>query len=282
MKADLPLLAARALHRVESVRDDPSGRLGLRERFYEKYSFSHLGHDGFGNSEIAFLKWEIERGVLNPLHDADRPGSPWWRSVNLRFLYDGELASLIHEAQLPLTTPGIPHSCLQWLRYLQAPTGTSWYRAHNTSITQGYLDCTCVAQDEEGHPEQTFMNVVLYRVFYAQAMEEGAHFAFGFLGRLLAEPELPAVNAIVDLPAFYPRHYPLSPGDIRNVLHHGHSLEELGADVLDRLLILPELGKLYELAAGWNGIPETAALERHGKPIYPNYATAVIAAGGAA
>ena len=63
---------------VNGVADDPQGRLRLREAFYAKYGFGEGA--GFGTSELAFLRWEIGRGALNP-----GDGSPWWRAVNLDF-----------------------------------------------------------------------------------------------------------------------------------------------------------------------------------------------------
>ena len=60
---------------VESVRDDPEGRYQLRVAFYKKYGFAKDSGAGYGTSELAFLRWEIERGVLNPVAAA-QPGSP--------------------------------------------------------------------------------------------------------------------------------------------------------------------------------------------------------------
>src|SRR5688572_29453328 len=83
---------------VARVKDDPKARVAIREEFYRKHGGGRFHQYGFGNSEIAFLKWE-ERGLLNPLISTP-PGSPWWREVNLDFIYFSELAALVHADQL--------------------------------------------------------------------------------------------------------------------------------------------------------------------------------------
>jgi len=108
---DLVSLARQAFQTVSAVADDPEGRYALRERFYDKYGFT-----GYGNSELAFMRWEIERGVLAPL-DAPRPGSSWWRAVNASLLYDTELAALIYESGEPIAAPT---NSRRWLDYLAA------------------------------------------------------------------------------------------------------------------------------------------------------------------
>ncbi|KTT59154.1 hypothetical protein NS383_24295, partial [Pseudomonas oryzihabitans] len=77
--------ATRAL--CEAIRNDPCKRRRVRESFYER--FGDADNDGlsYGDSELAFLDWEIRAGVLDP-----ETGSPWWRNVNLNFIYLSELA----------------------------------------------------------------------------------------------------------------------------------------------------------------------------------------------
>lgn len=268
--ADLDALARRD---VDAVADDPHGRLRLREAFYERFGFAaHLpareasesgssGHRfGYGRSELDFLRWEIARGVLDPAR-----GSPWWRAVNLGFLHAGRLAELGHDAGLDRA--GAPAPVRAWLEYFAAPSSRSWYRAHNTSIVAGYAECSGPAQAEP-RTEQVFVNMVLYRLLYAQGMVEGA--AFGPLGRFLADPELPSVDLLVHLPDFYPRHYPLSAADARHVLHRGHSLEEATTRCLDLVLIHPHLVRLYHMAAEWTGYPVLTSWIVRGEPVYPS------------
>ncbi len=262
------VLQAQAAAVVAGVSDDPDGRVRLRETFYAKYGGSGAA-PGLGASEIAFLRWEVRRGVLNSDTRTASAGSPWWRAVNSRFLFVSQLAALAHEAGFTGEAPDAEVSL--WLEYLRSPTPTSWYRAHNASIVGGYLR----SRDEAGREsrfEQVFMNIVLYRLLFAQAMVEGAPIAFGPLGKILADPRLPSVNVLVDLPDFYPEHYPLTKEDIADIMERGHSLEEDLVRVLDDDLVIPHLRELYRLAALWNGQPELPRLLRGSAPIYPRLA----------
>ena len=255
---DLLSLQQQAFHTVTAASDDPEARYALRERFYDKY-----GYGGYGNSELAFLRWEIERGVLAPT-SAERPGSTWWRAVNASLLYDAELAALIYESGQPLVPPV---NAQRWLRYITNPGEQSWYIAHNGSIAAAYLQQVAAAKAElDG--EQRFMNIVLYRVLYAEAMVAGATF-LGKLGELLAHPVLPAVNIIVDVKDFYPRHYPLTRDDVRNMLGRGDSLLDLAVRIFDDGIIRHEAASVYHHAAQSLGIPELTGLVRDGKPTYP-------------
>lgn len=263
----LAALEAQARAQVEAVKNDPEGRYQLRVDFYEKYGFRELHHlklHGFGNSELAFMRWEIERGVLNPVDHPTQPGSPWWRAVNGEFLYVSALAALLHEAGL--SAQGAPPAAALWMAYLQAPSSKSWYRAHNGSILEGYEKHRMLAfQERRG--EQQFVNVVLYRVLYAQSMVEGEF--FGDLGKLLANPRLPAVDVLVELPDFYPRHYPLTPHDLASITHRGHDLGDRLVDVMDQWFILPQLTSLYEKAAVWNQSSALLGWVYQDRPIYP-------------
>jgi len=255
---DLVSLARQAFQTVSAAADDPEARYALRERFYDKYGFG-----GYGNSELAFLRWEIERGVLAPL-DAHRPGSTWWRAVNASLLYDAELAALIYESGEPIAAPT---NSRRWLDYIMGPGEKSWYLAHNGSVAAGYLAQVAAAR-AEADGEQRFMNIVLYRVLYAEAMVSGASF-LGALGQLIANPILPAVNLIVDVKDFYPRHYPLTKEDVRNMLGRGDSILDLAVRIFDDGIIRHEAAKVYHHAAASLGIPELGGLVRDGKPVYP-------------
>ena len=276
-----PKIRLTATERVARVRDDPEGRYQLRLSFYQKYGFGRDGGAGFGASELAFLRWEINRGVLNPLDHATRPGSRWWREVNEDFLLDGEEAADIAESGAP--SGSVRDAVGFWLDYLRHPTRQSWYRAHNGSITAGYL-ARMAAASHECDAEQAFLNIVLYRVLYAQALVEGeapgliyaiVRFLLGHaallaeLESLIADPCGPSVDVLVHLPDFYPRHYPLSDQDLRDILAKAHGLEEDAVEVMDRVLISPYLGKLYRLAAQWLRTPRLCDLVSDGRPCYP-------------
>lgn len=261
-----------AIVAVAAVRDDPEGRFATRQRFYHQFGFGHPGHAGYGESELAFLRWEIARGVLNP-PSTPKPGSRWWAAVNECLLLDGEIA--VRAWDRGVIDGPIGRGAKAWIRYLHDPSPRTWYIAHNTSIVCGYMAHMGHARDES-QPEQQFMNMVLYRLLYAHAMVQGAHIAWGRLGTFLANPKLPAVNTLVELPDFYPRHYPLTPEDIRHIIHRGHSFAGLAAHVLDEVCCIPHLDELYRSAAGWLGTPELEELHIGCVPCYPIALTAPV------
>lgn len=265
---DISALETEARERVARVADDPQGRLQLRREFYRRFGFGARQDGplefGYGTSELAFLQWEVDRGVLNPLSLTGTGGSAWWRDVNLDFLYYSELAGLAHDRGVDGTA--LPPPSRAWMSYFAAPNSKSWYRAHNTSIVYGYLGHLPEAIIEL-RPEQCFMNVVLYRLLYAQGLVEGIE--LGRLGRLLADPELPSVDVLVHLPDFYPRHYPLTSQDIRDILQKAHSLEELAVIFLDDVCIIPHLTPLYRHASEWAARPELLEYLIRGEPVYP-------------
>ncbi len=261
-------LEREARAKVDSVADDPQGRLELRREFYRKFGFGGQQEIptvfGFGSSELAFLQWEVDRGVLNPINGSATPGSTWWRNVNLDFLYYSELAALAHDRGIDASV--LPTATRAWMEYIAQPNSKNWYRAHNTTIVTGYLGRLPEAL-AESRCEQCFMNVVLYRLLYAQGLVEGVE--MGRLGEMLANPELPSVDVIVHLPDFYPKHYPLTPSDVRHVMHRAHSLEELAVILLDDICILPQLTSLYIEASKWAGCPELCTYVIDGEPVYP-------------
>jgi uncharacterized protein with NAD-binding domain and iron-sulfur cluster len=259
-------LEEEARARVARVDDDPSGRYALREAFYARYGAGNpLDPDGYGQSELAFLRWEMDRRVLDPLTTAGQPGSGWWRAVNGRLLYAAELASLVYEEGLGDDV--VPDEVRFWIEYIRKPSGRAWYKAHNGSIARGYLAHRELAR-EESKDEQLFMNEVLYRLLYAEALIEGE--ALGVLGEIAADPALPAVDFLVRVVALYPANYPLTAEDVENLEHTGKSLGDLLAKVLDEGFILPHLTELFDLVAGLIAAPDLARLVKDGVPIYPD------------
>lgn len=249
---------------VDGVANDPQGRYQLRYEFYEKYGNPIIkGNEGLGNSELAFMQWEIKRGVLNPL-DSDEPGSPWWRQVNSHFLYVATLAQLIQESGETFNDLPVPVNL--WLAFINSPNECSWYRAHNSSIIAGYQVADATAFDENIY-EQYFMNIVLYRLLYAQSMVEGV--SFGILGKIFANPRGTAVSIITDIDAFYPSHYPMTKEEIKYVTHKAHNFLGIIEDIFDEFLILPHLDDLYKEAAKWNDSPVVTQYISNNKPIYP-------------
>lgn len=249
---------------VAQVVNNPENRYNLRYEFYEKYGHSVIkGSEGLGNSELAFIKWEIKRGVLNPL-SATPSGSEWWRAVNSYFLYVGTLAQLIHESGEDFKD--LPTPVTFWLAYINEPNECTWYRAHNSSIIEGYAEANKLALKENVY-EQYFMNIVLYRLLYAQSMVEGV--SFGILGKIFANPRGYAVSIITDIEAFYPGHYPLTKEDIKYVMHKAHNCMGILEDIFDYLFIIPHLEQLYKEAAKWNTTPVLTSFIAKNKPVYP-------------
>lgn len=246
---------------VAGVANDPQARLALREKFYQKYGGGPPGTAGFGRSELDFIRWEITRGVLNA---PAQGGSPWWRSVNARLLYHAELAALVQE-QLPDASPGVS-AVRFWLEFIRKPSALAWYRAHNASIVDGYLDAVDLAHAEPWS-ERIFVNVVLYRLLYAQGLVEGVE--LGELGELLADPVDASVDILVHLPAFYPQNYPLSRSDLQTLLEKSRRLLPEAAADFDNLFVIPQLVPLYSDAGGWLGQPGVELLIDDGRPCYP-------------
>ncbi len=260
----LEILKEKAEVIIQRVSDHPQDRYALRYEFYQKYGDPFIrGKEGLGNSELAFIKWEIKRGTLNPI-TAENSGSPWWRAVNSRFLYVATLAQLIEESGETFENLPIPVNF--WLDYINTPNECTWYRAHNSSIISGYETANKLAFEETIY-EQCFMNIVLYRLLFAQSMVEGVN--FGFLGKIFANPRGFAVAIITGVRAFYPDNYPMSKEDIKYVTHRSHTFMGLIEDVFDKLLILPHLDKLYKEAAIWNNSPIVLKYVKDNKPSYP-------------
>ena len=285
--AALAALEARAHALVDDVANDPEGRYRLREAFYARWGYTQryaqdvargtmpagpLDPYGYGTSELAFMRWEIRRGVLNPV-GGEHTGSPWWRAVNSQFLYLSELAGLIAEAGLGSLVDDI--DVRYWLDYLANPCGTTWYRAHNGCIVRAYLDQREVARAKLP-AEPLFMNEVLYRLLFAEAMEMGVE--AGWLGTMAADPKLFAVDFITHLETIYPDHYQLTPQDTIDVRHLGTGLEADLGRFLDETLILQHVDSLYTLVANEIDQPSLPELIKNGIPIYPSLGAAAGAA----
>src|SRR5215831_9040000 len=73
---------------VAAARDDPAARLALLARTYHGPTGRAPRHLPFRRAASSFMRWQAERGVLNPL-EVSPPGSGWWRAVNERLLRDG-------------------------------------------------------------------------------------------------------------------------------------------------------------------------------------------------
>ena len=125
-----------ALATVGAVRDDPAGRLALMRNQYRVPPDVDRGYLPYRQAASAFMRWQLRRGLLNAI-DAPRPGSPWWRAINERLLYD------VGEARaFAFGHPGPPSSSTvaTWLEFIRRPGAARWYRAHNMSIVGAYME----------------------------------------------------------------------------------------------------------------------------------------------
>ncbi len=246
---------------VAAVRDNPTARLKLIERTYNGPTGKAPRHLPFRRAAMSFMRWQIKRGVLDPL-DSSLPGSSWWRSVNERLLRDGcESVALVGGKA------GEPSSrAVQlWLQFIDNPTGRNWYLAHNASILYAYLEHRSLAEKESA-PERFFMNVALVRVLYAHALNAAPRLAlgrFGPLGHLLGDPRLGMAGLFLTLRRVLPDRYPLTSEVDTYVAAEQH----LGR-MLDYAVIVPRLQQLYEWSAEELNEPRVLQLVRDGNPIY--------------
>ncbi len=84
---------------------------------------------------MSFMRWQLRRGVLEPVHSG-RPGSPWWRAVNERLLHDGCEAVALSGG---LSGPASSRTVGYWMSFAVRATARAWYRAHNSSVVAAYL-----------------------------------------------------------------------------------------------------------------------------------------------
>ncbi len=252
---------ARAQAQVPAVRDDPAQRLALLARTYHGPTGHAPRHLPFRRAALSFMRWQAERGVLDPL-DASPPGSRWWRAVNERLLRDG-----CESVALSGGVAGKPSSqaVRLWLQFIARPTGRNWYRAHNASIVGAYLEHRELAEAESA-AERFFMNVALARVLYAHALNAAPRLALGrcaLLGRLLGDPRLGMAGAFLSLGRVLPERYPLAQ-DVRRYIAVEHRLGRM----LDYAVIVPRLQRVYEWSAQELGEPRLLEMVRDGYPVY--------------
>ena len=246
---------------VAAVRDDPAGRLALIERTYHGPTGRAPRQLPFRRAALSFMRWQADRGLLNPL-EASPPGSMWWRGVNERLLRDGcEAVALVGG----MTGEGSSRAVRLWLEFIARPTGRNWYRAHNASIVDAYLEHRVLAEAESA-PERFFMNVALGRVLYAHALNAAPRLALGRfapVGRLVGDPRLGMAGAFLSLGRVLPDRYPLAL-DVDSYIADENGLGR----ILDYAVILPRLQRVYEWSAEEIGEPRLLEFVRDGNPIY--------------
>ena len=246
---------------VAAVRDDPAGRLALIERTYHGPTGRAPRQLPFRRAALSFMRWQADRGLLNPLNESP-PGSMWWREVNERLLRDGcEAVALVGG----LTGERSSRAVRLWLEFIARPTGRNWYRAHNASIVDAYMEHQALAEAESA-PERFFMNVALGRVLYAHALNAAPRLALGRLaplGRLVGDPRLGMAGAFLSLGRVLPDRYPLA-RDVDRYIADEHRLGR----ILDYAVIVPRLQRVYEWSAEELGEPRLLEFVRDGSPIY--------------
>ena len=250
-----------AREQVDAVRDNPIGRLALIVRTYNGPAGRAPRHLPFRRAALSFMRWQAQRGVLNPLHGSP-PGSPWWRKINERLLRDG-----CESVALAGGFAGDPSSraVRLWLAFIATPTARNWYRAHNASIVSAYLEHRELAE-AESPAERFFMNVALGRVLYAHALVGAPRLALGGfapLGRLLGDPRLGMAGAFLSLSRVLPNRYPLAQ-DVERYIADEQRIGRL----LDYAVILPRLQRVYEWSAEELREQRVLELVREGNPTY--------------
>jgi hypothetical protein len=246
---------------VAAARDDAASRVALMARLFHGPTGRAPRHVPFRLAALSFMRWQAQRGVLNPV-DASPPGSVWWRAMNERLLRDGcEAVGLLRGLD------GEPSSqaVRLWLEFSATPTGRHWYRAHNASIVGGYLEHLDLAEAENA-AERFFMNVALVRVLYAHVLVGAPRLALGrlaLLGRTLGDPRLGIAGLFLSLGRVVPNRYPLAL-EVERYIADEHRLGR----ILDYAVIVPRLQRLYEWSARNLDEPRLLELVRDGNPVY--------------
>ncbi len=246
---------------VAEARDDPVRRLELAARLYERHS-GRRSIRPYRRAEVAFMRWQISRGVLAP-PAAAQPGSPWWRAVNEGLIRDTWEAELLVRGRAGRPSrPSVTH----WVAFLRHPSAKRWYCAHNSSIVTGYLDHRGLAQLELP-VERFFMDVALARVLYAHCLVAAPRLALGLLaplGPLLGDPRLRMADLFLSLRRTLPDRYPLDGLSVHEIV----AVENRLGRVLDYAVIVPRLPALYRFGATALGEPRLLGLIRDGAPVY--------------
>ncbi len=256
-----PDAAAWAEDQVAAVRDDPAARLELANAIYQGPSGLAPRHPRFRRAAMSFMRWEVNRGVLNPL-DTDAPGSPWWRAMSERLLRDAcealaRSAGMAGQMSSPTIAP--------WMTFVSHPTAQNWYRAHNSTVVSAYLEYRDLAE-LENRAERFFLNVVLLRVLYAHALVAAPRLALGRMaavGPLLGDPRLGMAGIFLSLARVLPDRYPHC-ADLGAYLRDERGFGRL----LDLAVIGPRLKHLYCWSASELGHPGLSELIRDGRPAY--------------
>lgn len=248
----------------------PGARLKHREQFYSTYGFGK--RFGFGEAELAFLRWAIKRGVFDENH-----GSAWWRELNTRYAAISQAAADIFSQRQnspPNTTADASQQA--WLHYFQAPSFRSWYRAHTVTVVRLHLELRELAE-QEPISEQLLINVQLLRLLAWQLMAEGK-LALSSVMDPLASFAHQVIDRCVKEPSLYPQHYPCTPSEAEALGRTWNVPEkemrtrpraDTYPEYLDRIL-REKAPHIFADAALLLGIPELAGFYEHEAFTYPS------------
>lgn len=245
---------------VADVRDHPEGRLQLLQSSYEPLPGAPplLRYQ---RAALAFLRWQVRRGLLNP-PDHAAPGSPWWRAVNERLLRDTcEARARILGHPGPASSPSVGPS----VAFAEQPSSRSWYRAHNVTIVTSYLEHRDLAE-RENRVERFFINLVLMRLLYAHALVTAPRLALGWpapAAGWLGDPRRAMTGMFLSVSRVLPDRYPLE-GSLDGYVADEHTIGRL----LDLGVISPRLPRLYAWSADELGIPQLSDLVCDAIPAY--------------
>jgi hypothetical protein len=228
-------------------------------------------HLPYRRAATAFMRWQITRGVLNPLHPNGHqpsgpvcgpPGSAWWRAVNERLLLDTAegRAMIAHSGSSPSNA-----SAELAARFAKKPTARNWYQAHNSSIVAGYLQHRSLAANED-RVERFFLNLVLVRVLYAHALVAAPRTALAWAAPaapLLGDPRVGMTGIFLSLARILPNSYPLG-SDLERYVAGEHNFGRM----LDVGIIRPRIRELFTWSADILAAPELMTLVDGDIPSY--------------
>ena len=231
-----------ALAKVSRVRDDPDARLALLCRLYAGPAGDATTHLPYRRAAVAFVRWQLRRGLLRPLHDP-RSDSPWRRAINERLVRDGWEPLALADGYDPA---GATASAFPSVEFIGEPTARNWYRAHNVSIVAAHLEHRDLAE-RESRTERFFINLVLLRVLYAHALVSAPRLALGWLAPIapaLGDPRVRMTGIFLSISRILPDTYPLG-DDVERYVAIEHRVGRL----LDVGVIQPRLRQVYEWSA---------------------------------
>ena len=194
---------------------------------------------------------------------ARRPsGSARWRAVNERLLGDTRQVGIRCDAAAGKRRRP---SVARWVEFFEAPSATSWYRAHNASIVAGYRapgarsgrTARRAVRHERRAPARPD----------AQALVSDGGLALvrlSFLSPLIGHPRARMAGTFLAIANVVPAEYPIETPTVEALI----GLENPLGRLLDYGVIGPRVDALYASAANALDEPRLLGLVRNGAPVY--------------